>query len=69
MKRRRYLFVFLAVLCGLLACGRKEAKQEEPGEGEYYLYYTNAAFTKLGTEIYRAEEGSDPAGLADSLLE
>lgn len=69
MKRRRYLFVFLAVLCGLLACGRKEAKQEEPGEGEYYLYYTNVAFTKLGTEIYRAEEGSDPAGLADSLLE
>lgn len=68
MKRKRYLFFLLAVLSGLLACGQTETKQEELGPGEYYLYYTNQTFTKLGTEVYRAGE-EEPSLLADELLE
>ncbi len=69
MKRSRYLFLLLAVFSwGLLACGRAETKQEELGEGEYFLYYTNQTFTKLGTEVYQAGDAAEPVYLAEALL-
>ena len=69
MKRSRYLFLLLAVFSwGLLGCGRSGTDQEELGEGEYYLYYTNQTFTKLRTEVYRSG-GDDPVSLAEELLD
>lgn len=65
-----YLFLPLALFCcGLLACGQTEAKPEELGAGEYYLYYVNQTFTKLGTEVYRVDgEQPEAEALAKELL-
>ncbi|MCI8504890.1 MAG: GerMN domain-containing protein [Lachnospiraceae bacterium] len=68
MKRSIYLTLLLAFcLCGLFGCGQDETKQEELKAGEYYLYYTNQTFTKLGVEVYQAET-KEPVLLADALL-
>ncbi len=67
MKKTICLLILLAAVMGLSACGRKEKEQEPLSEGEYNLYYTNLAFTKLGSEVYRAEH-TEPVGLADELL-
>ncbi|MCD2492843.1 GerMN domain-containing protein [Lacrimispora sp. NSJ-141] len=64
----RYLLLLLAVVCGLSACGKKEAAQEELKDGEYYIYYTNQASTKLKTEVCTASAGEDVRALADFLL-
>lgn len=67
MKRGTRLFLLLIVFSGLLSCGKTETRQEEAKEGEYYLYYTNQAFTKLETEICKPEE-TETVALADELL-
>ena len=67
MKKKICLLILLAAVLGLAACGKKEKEQEPLNEGEYYLYYTNLAFTKLDSEVYKAES-TETLALADELL-
>lgn len=66
---KRYIrLVLLLLLMGMLsACGKKETTQEDLSEGEYFLYYTNVSGTKLGAEVYTADQ-TRPEALADELI-
>ena len=70
MKRMKYLLLLLLVVYGISACGKTDTKKEELEEGQYYLYYTNQAFTKLETEVYEAKGAEKESAilLAEELL-
>ena len=49
------LLIVLLTVCGVCACGDTAENQEKLEDGEYYLYYTNQACTKLQTEVCTAD--------------
>ena len=61
------LLIVLLTVCGVCACGDTAENQEKLEDGEYYLYYTNQACTKLQTEVCTAD-AQGVTELADFLL-